>query len=243
MKVLITGCSGNNSLGGMIAEAFKDIDSEIEVIGINKDMTHNDSVDVNYHADLSDPESISEVCNEIRADYDSIDCFIHCAGIPSLSWFEQIDDDEFIDTIMVNSISTVFITRNLLDLLVGGTVVNMSSNASHMPMRCSLAYNMSKAALTMATKQMARELTKPNDMVIFSISPNKLKDTGMSNITDNHVPELRGWTKEEADQMQNNAILNGKQTDPRQLAHFIAYLLTDRTRHEMMSGCDIPYGV
>jgi NAD(P)-dependent dehydrogenase (short-subunit alcohol dehydrogenase family) len=60
----------------------------------------------------------------------------------------------------VNAKGIFLVTQALLSVLAAtnGTVCNIISNASHVPMTNSLAYNASKAAAMMMTKQMAREL-------------------------------------------------------------------------------------
>ena len=90
-----------------------------------------------------------------------------------------------------------------------GTVLNIVSNASHMPMTTSLAYNASKGAAHIMTLQLARELTKKHGITVFGISPNKLRGTEMSKDIEDQVVKHRGWTKEYAEQYQLNALLAG----------------------------------
>jgi NAD(P)-dependent dehydrogenase (short-subunit alcohol dehydrogenase family) len=121
-----------------------------------------------------------------------------------------------------------------------GTVVNIVSNAAHMPMRCSAAYNASKGAALILTKQLARELSP--DVTVFSVSPNRLADTGMSRSIDEQVLKTRGWTLEQAQQYQRASLLSGDETPPEAVAEFIAFLLATKERHRYLAGCDIPYG-
>jgi NAD(P)-dependent dehydrogenase (short-subunit alcohol dehydrogenase family) len=123
-----------------------------------------------------------------------------------------------------------------------GTVLNIVSNASHMPMTTSLAYNASKGAAHIMTLQLARELSKRHGITVFGISPNKLKGTEMSKDIEEQVIKHRGWTREYAEQYQINALLAGEETDPAQLAEFIAFLLSTKPRHKFLTGCILPYG-
>ena len=59
---------------------------------------------------------------------------------------------------------------------------------------------------------------------------------------ESRVPELRGWTPEEADAYQRAALPTGHETDPAMLAEFIAFLLSTKERHQYLHGCDLPYG-
>jgi len=123
-----------------------------------------------------------------------------------------------------------------------GTVLNIVSNASHMPMTTSLAYNASKGAAHIMTLQLARELTKKHGITVFGISPNKLRGTEMSKDIEDQVVKHRGWTPEYAQQYQLNALLAGEETDPAQLAEFVAFLLSTKPRHKYLTGCILPYG-
>jgi NAD(P)-dependent dehydrogenase (short-subunit alcohol dehydrogenase family) len=107
-------------------------------------------------------------------------------------------------------------------------------------MRCSLAYNASKAAAHMMTLQLARELAP--DVTVFGISPNKLKGTGMSLEIERQVQRTRGWSPEQADAYQQQSLLSGLETPPEAVAEFLAFLLKTKARHQYLTGCVLPYG-
>lgn len=178
-----------------------------------------------------------------------IDALINCAGVNYLSPFEQFSMDQWERLMDINAKALVQTVSALLPFMAypadpwnGGTVINIVSNAASVPMTHSLAYNASKAAALMVTKQMARELFKSHGLTIFAISPNKLAGTGMSREIEAAVPALRGWTEEEAAAYQRAALPTGMETDPRILAEFIGYLLSSKERHIYLHGCNIPYG-
>lgn len=161
-------------------------------------------------------------CNE------PVDCLINNAGINAIKPFEDLDD-YFIERIMrVNFLAPVLLTQAMLKagkLNPGAVVVNIISDAAWRPMRHSLAYNCSKAALQMATKQMARELTKPHSISVIGVNPGKMAGTEMSKYIDKSVCELRGWTPKEAwDYFVANS-LTGKELHPRQVAELVAHLV------------------
>jgi len=173
-----------------------------------------------------------------------LDILINCAGVNRISWLKDLDDETW-DLVMDTNAKGIYkMTQACLEGLKAakGTVVNIVSNAAHMPMRCSAAYNASKGAALILTKQLARELIG-DGITVFSVSPNKLKGTGMSDDIDNQVVETRGWTMEEAQRYQLAGLLTGKETDPHACAEFICWLLQEKYRHEALAGCDIPYGL
>jgi len=76
------------------------------------------------------------------------------------------------------------------------SIVAISSDAAERPMRTSLAYCASKAALNMAVRCAARELGQ-HGWRINAVAPGMTAGTGMQEYIDQAVPEVRGWTYEE----------------------------------------------
>lgn len=184
---------------------------------------------------------IADDCLPMR--HEPITGLINCAGINRNSWFDDVSVEELERVMDVNAFSIVWMTQGLLDDLreSEGFVLNIVSNAAHIPMTSSLAYNASKAAALMITKQMAHELTKTHGITVFSISPNKLEGTAMSKQIEDNVCQTRGWTAEYAAEYQKKALMHGLETDPKAIAGYIQYLL-DSGSWKFMSGTDIPFG-
>jgi NAD(P)-dependent dehydrogenase (short-subunit alcohol dehydrogenase family) len=109
-------------------------------------------------------------------------------------------------------------------------------------MTASLAYNASKAAAAMMTKQMAHELGPEYGITVFGVSPNKLAGTVMSAYTAIRIAEIRGWHPEEVARRQAAALPARKETPVRLVAEFVAWLLTKKERHEYLQGCILNYG-
>jgi NAD(P)-dependent dehydrogenase (short-subunit alcohol dehydrogenase family) len=190
-----------------------------------------------------DVRSSNSVSNAVEGlSWDNIDVLINCAGINGIEFLPDVTDTQF-DDIMATNARAIFLTaRACLPMLRGGTILNVVSNAAHVPMTSSLAYNMSKAAALMATKQLARELIKTHGITVFSVSPNKLKGTGMSDYIERRVCELRSWTPEEAQKYQMAALPAGVETDPKDAAELIGFLLAEKRRHAYLAGCDLTLG-
>ena len=195
--------------------------------------------------DVRDEASIERAVENLPEEFNEygIGALINCAGVNAIEYLPKLKSDEW-DRIMDTNAKGIFLaSQALLGHLKGGTILNIISNASHMPMTSSLAYNASKGAAAIMTKQMSRELSKTHNITVFGISPNKLSGTGMSKYIDEKVCELRGWTPEEARNYQLASLPAGEETDPEVLADFIAYLLSEKKRHKYLAGCDIPYGL
>jgi len=174
----------------------------------------------------------------------AVDILINCAGVNITGWLENFSESDWDEVLDINAKGIYKMTQWALPGLIEsrGTILNIVSNASHMPMTTSLAYNASKGAAHIMTLQLARELTKRHGITVFGISPNKLRGTEMSRDIERQVVQHRGWTPEYAAEYQRGSLLCGEETDPAMLAEFIAFLLSDKQRHKFLSGCIIPYG-
>lgn len=226
--IAVTGAA--SGLGKLICENLRYVG--FVVLGIDKSQSTK-----TFQADVADINTLPDCPDNLVG-------IVNCAGINGNEWFEDVTGEHFGEIMGVNAGGIVVMGQWALEALKAnqGTILNIVSNASHMPMTASLAYNASKAAAHIITQQMARELTKKYGITSFGISPNKLAGTGMSLEIEANVLRTRGWTSEFAKQYQLNAMLTGEETDPIQLAEFIGFLLTKKERHKALSGCVLPYG-
>ena len=81
--------------------------------------------------------------------WENIDVLINNAGVNLIDWLENFEED--MDKVMdTNAKGIYMMTQACLPSLIRrkGTILNIVSNAAHMPMTCSLAYNASKGAST-----------------------------------------------------------------------------------------------
>ena len=173
-----------------------------------------------------------------------LDVLINCAAVNITGWLDEFHEASWDDVMTINAKGIFLMSQWAYPELCAtrGTILNIVSNASHMPMTTSLAYNASKGAAHIMTLQLARELTPKNGITVFGISPNKLRGTEMSRDIEGQVVRHRGWTPEFAAEYQRKALLTGRETEPEDVAEFIAFLLSEKRRHASLSGCVLPYG-
>lgn len=225
--IVITGTT--SGLGKLMAAAL--LEQGHHVIGFN----------LEEGCDVGDARSCKEFADSILLE--QVDVLINNAGINIIGHLEDFAEHDYDDVMNTNAKGIFNMSKALLHHLSGGgTILNIVSNAAHMPMTASLAYNASKAAAHIITLQLARELKPRHDITVFGIAPNKLAGTGMSDSIDQQCCDVRGWTMEEARAYQLKSLPAGEETDPRQLAEFVAYLLTDKSHHKYLTGTVIPYG-
>lgn len=155
----------------------------------------------------------------------------YCAGIASLQYIDQLDIQEVANVFDTNVFGFMRVMRSLALTHPGGRVCAITSDASRVPMRGSMAYCSSKAALNMAIKQAARELA-PN-WSINGVAPAMVDDTNMTRWIDATVPEFRGWTEEYAREYETMNIPMGRRALKDEVA---AVVLTTLLGPSFMTG-------
>lgn len=236
---LVTGAS--SGLGKLVAQELQK--HGYSVVGVAKWFDSMVTPFGQWAIDLSNQMATEEFLRKWPSNR-PLDVLVNCAGINKIGYIEDFSDDSFLEVMNVNVVAAYRLVKGLLPHLIEakGTVLNIVSNASHVPMTASTAYNASKGAMHIMTLQLARELTRRHGITVFGISPNKMRGTGMSNDIGRQVCEVRGWTPEQAEAYQKAALVTGEETDPALVAEFIGFLLSTKERHASLSGCVLPYG-
>lgn len=225
MKEITVILGGSGGLGREVAKHFPD--------------ASNWSPDTGF--DIRNFSTVYEAVIRVEEAGCKVLRLINCAGVNLIAPLDDVGMQALELSMAVNAFGFFDVIRSLRlhKLLAPGfAACNVISNAAHMPMTHSIAYNASKAAQEMITRQMAREW---KEYCIFGVNPNKLHGTPMSLAIEERVCELRGWTKEEAKKYQLAALPAGVETPPSALASFIAELMRDE-HHPYITGCIFPYG-
>lgn len=120
----------------------------------------------------------------------------YCVGINELAWINEIRSTQYLNMLHVNVVGFINVLQSVVRNQTSGNVLAISSDSSKTPMRGSLMYCSSKAAMDMAIKCAARELAPL--WRINGIAPSVIADTNMSADVDKTVQDIRGWTAEQA---------------------------------------------
>ncbi len=198
--------------------------------------------------DVSDYEAINLFLNDVVQSQDPLHKVFFCAGINYLQWLGQMGEQGVENQrymIDVNLLGFINVMDQLVKLWTEGhfrqdglTVCAISSDAAERPMRTSIGYCASKAGLDMAIKVAARELG-PQNWRVFGIAPGMMMSTSeypsnMTDYIDARVPEIRGWSREEAQlyEESQSVVTYPKRIDPTHIAN-LAIALADEavTRH------------
>jgi len=168
---LVTG--GSKGLGAAVAFAMAESGADIAICsrGEGTDtlaaLSKFGGVHKDYRADVSNPEDVRRLTEEVYADYGRVDILVNNAGISAVGDF--LDDEGLTNWTRVLStnlggyaLMTHAFGNRMRAAGGGGCIINMSSIAGSYVLRTQnmACYCASKAAINSFTKSMAYELGK-----------------------------------------------------------------------------------
>jgi NAD(P)-dependent dehydrogenase (short-subunit alcohol dehydrogenase family) len=159
------------------------------------------------------------------------DFTVYSAGIQHLSFISDLDIDVVNEMFDVNVYGFLRVMKSLGAQQKSGRVCAVVSNAANTPMRGSISYCASKAALGMAIKVAAREMA-PN-WIITGIAPGPVEDTPMTRSVDRQVMQLREWTEQHMREYESSLIPMSRRSSPVEVASAIMMMLLGS---EMLTG-------
>ena len=124
--------------------------------------------------DISQPAEIEVMVQTALDLYGKIDILVNNAGYGSVDWFENLDPERNIDTIIrVNLIGTMLVTRAVLPQMLErgkGHIINMSSVAGLIAAPLIATYSASKYGVRAFTDALRREV-RPFGIQVSGIYP------------------------------------------------------------------------
>lgn len=157
-----------------------------------------------------DPERIEDFAQTLwETGHRDLD-IIYCAGVNTLGKIGELKHSTVMHHYAVN-VAGFIMVLDAFQRTHGGRRVSVTaivSDSSRVPMRGSVMYASSKAALAHAIRCAARELAPA--WRVNGISPGVVANTPMTDYIDAVVPNLRGWTLEEAQAYERSMIPMGR---------------------------------
>lgn len=161
-KIIMTGAS--DGLGKEFAKLC--VREGIEIISLSR--TKPDYNCVYIPTDLSNESSIQDACTLIKEQYSQFDALINCAAVISKQKPNKITYEELENLIRVNTISPIFLTSQLFDLIKENEadIINVGSTVGTKAYPDQCAYGTSKWGLRGTSLNFQLELAKTKCRVI-----------------------------------------------------------------------------
>jgi NAD(P)-dependent dehydrogenase (short-subunit alcohol dehydrogenase family) len=194
-NVLVTG--GANGIGYAIAEAFVANHSNVIIVGRNKEQLKLAKDKLGEKArsivfDLNEIDRLPELAGAIKDAAGEIDVLVNNAGVNLKKDALAVSNEEFESVVQTNLTAVFALTREIAKSMAArraGSIIMISSMASHYGIPKVIAYTASKAAIEGMTRALAVEWAS-HGIRINCIAPGFIS-TAMSSKAFNDDPERK----------------------------------------------------
>lgn len=168
--VMVTG--GGTGIGKAIAKVLVENGASVGVVGRHCDSLARTCRELSglrgrilmHEADLRRDEDIAAAFDAIEGEWGPVGVVVNNAAVAHRDRATQLSRETMRDLISVNVEGAFFVAQEganrMIKAGIGGSIINVSSVLSHVPMRQVVAYGASKAALSQMTKTLALEWAK-----------------------------------------------------------------------------------
>lgn len=205
-NIIITGAT--SGLGKELVKLFSKSGWKVFAGYRNKEkIVESDNVEY-FYIDMKKRDSIVKAAEFIKSKVDKVDVLINAAGIVAAGPVEFLDTDRLREQFDVNVFSHIDFTQQLLPLLEGGWIVNISSMSSfgHFPFIS--PYCASKRALDIFFNAFAIENHK--NIKVISIKPGVISTPIWKKSVESNEKTLNNCYEyeKELEFIKNNALKN-----------------------------------
>ena len=170
-----------------------------------------------YRLDVSNPDEVSSIFDEIGDRFREIHVLVNNAGIVRDNVLYFIDNADWFDVLNTNLSGVFFACRAVSKYMIRqrkGRIVNVSSVVARKGGRGQANYSASKGGIESLTRSLARELAGRN-ILVNCVSPGVI------------ATEMTGSIREQYGDLINSAILLNRPGNPEEVAGVVNFLISD----------------
>jgi NAD(P)-dependent dehydrogenase (short-subunit alcohol dehydrogenase family) len=173
---------GTGVLGGSLCRGFAAAGAGVAILGRSREradelaaaMTAQGLAAVAVYCDATDKASLEAAHKEVESRLGPVDILLNAPGVNSSTPFFEIDLEEW-QRILNTNLTSYFLAcqvfgKAMVDRGQGGSIINISSASSEIPLSRVLTYSVSKAGVNILTRYLARELA-PDRIRVNAIIP------------------------------------------------------------------------
>lgn len=174
---------GSGVLGGEMAQALSEAGAKTAVMyGSSKDDAGERAKQIQdaggtamiTKADVRDESSLRKAFKEINDQWGRIDILVNAPGVNSTTDLMEITEEEWYKILDINMKGVFLASRVAAEYMIdkgeGGSIINITSASSEIPLTRVFTYSISKAGIDTMTRYMAREWA-PHNIRVNAIKP------------------------------------------------------------------------
>jgi 3-oxoacyl-[acyl-carrier protein] reductase len=241
---------GTQGMGRAAARCFADDGARVAVMARTQadldatvaDLAERGSPDaVGYSVDITQLDQVEDAFAQVSERWGSLNILVNATGPGSVGGFEDLSDQQWIETIEIGAMGMIRCVRAALPLLRAAEwarVVNVSAHSTKRQSPSLVAYTASKAMVTSVTKNLSVTLA-PEEILVNTVSPGSFA-----------TETLKGWARSVGiDAEDLYAIMRGidehfghpahlpRAGDPEEVGAVIAFLASKRNSY--MTGANV----
>lgn len=232
---LVTG--GTKGIGKAIADKLQQAGASVIVTARHQPDNGNPS----HHfiaADLSSPNGVTKVSDEITALFGGVDILVNNMGANTFpgGGFSTLDDAHWNEALQINLLSAVRLDRVLLPNMLKrgkGVIIHISSTSGRFPIwESTMAYSAAKAALNTYSKSLSDEVASQGVRVV-AVSPGLNKTAALSTFLEDIAKNMNTAVETVTEKLfeRIGGVPMGRMAAPEETAELVYFLVSDRASY------------
>jgi len=236
-RVIVTGAA--RGIGRRICERF--VQEGADVIGLDR-LLGQDAPFRLLALDITDADAVETISQQLKAEHARLDILVNAAGILPLGTSDSLSVEDWNTCMATNVGAPFYLFRQWVPVFKAqgdGAIVNIASNAAHVPRLNMAAYGASKAALVNLSHCVALELA-PYGVRCNVVSPGSTNTPMLAAMLPTPA-QMQGLIDGTPEQFKLGIPLK-KIATPDDIANVVLFLASDEAGHVTMQDIVVDGG-